>query len=123
MQPISGTPPPESAAFLLTEQSRLSEQGRLTSEQGNRATDGRLTNEQGRPVDQGRLEGSNPEFHDRCDMKTIQKTCSLFGLDPVVFMIVIVIISVLIFMIVMAIIIIILYRSDPLQCLPVDRTQ
>jgi len=80
-QPISGTPPPESAAFLLTEQSRLSEQGRLTLEQGNRATDGRLTNEQGRPVDQGRLEG-NPEFHDRCDMKTIQKTCSLFGLDP-----------------------------------------
>ena len=60
LQPISGTPPPESggvgAGFLLTDRGRASE---------------------------GRLEDA-PEFHDRCDIKTIQKTCSLFGLDPVI---------------------------------------
>ena len=71
LQPISGTPPPESAAFLLTD---------------GRPGDGRV-GEQGRGGEQGRLEGS-PEFHDRCDMKTIQKTCSLFGLDPVVFILI-----------------------------------
>ena len=31
-------------------------------------------------LDQGRPE---QQFQDRCDLKTIQKTCSLFGLDPV----------------------------------------
>ena len=63
LQPISGTPPPEpggvGAGFLLTDRGRASEQTG------------------------GRLEDA-PEFHDRCDIKTIQKTCSLFGLDPVI---------------------------------------
>jgi len=52
-QPISGTPPPESSGSAAAF----------------------LTGEQSR----------QEQFHlgqDRCDMKTIQKTCSLFGLDP-----------------------------------------
>ena len=56
-QPMAGTPPPESegaaAAFLQAEQGRHEQ-----------ALQDQL-------------------LHDKCDMKTIQKTCSLFGLDPV----------------------------------------
>merc|ERR1719436_1652454 len=53
---MAGTPPPESAgaagAFLQAQQGRHHQ----TSQ--------------------------DQQLHDKCDMKTIQKTCSLFGLDP-----------------------------------------
>jgi len=73
-QPISGTPPPESGAFLLSDQQQ---QG--GGRQGG-SNQGRLEARAAASEQVSRLDSET--FHDRCDMKTIQKTCSLFGLDP-----------------------------------------
>lgn len=83
-QPISGTPPPDAAGsaapFTLNMRDRP-----LPPIQGQEpaAPEPSFVNGHGK-IEAARFSGNHPQQqHDRCDMKTIQNTCALFGLDLV----------------------------------------
>lgn len=83
-QPISGTPPPDAAGsaapFTLNMRDRP-----LPPIQGQEAAqpEPSFVNGHGK-IEAARFGGNHhPQQHDRCDMKTIQNTCALFGLDLV----------------------------------------
>lgn len=75
-QPISGTPPPDALQNGL-----FLGKGRQGEEQG--LGKGRQGEEQGMVKGRQGEEQGMVNNADRCDLKTIQKTCSLFGLDLV----------------------------------------
>ena len=81
-QPISGTPPPDTAGaapFTMRDRPLPPIQAQETPEPSlvTRAGNGK--------IETGRFNGNHlPQQQlDRCDMKTIQNTCALFGLDLV----------------------------------------
>ena len=84
-QPISGTPPPDAAGsgapFTLNMRDRPLPpiQGQETA-----APEPSFVNGHGK-IEATRFSGNHhhQQQHDRCDMKTIQNTCALFGLDLV----------------------------------------
>ena len=76
-QPISGTPPPEgvgpsSTSFTAMRDRPLPSIVKETNNFSHHNNNGVFNN-------------SGQSHHDRCDFKTIQKTCALFGLDLVSF--------------------------------------
>ena len=80
-QPISGTPPPDALHNgLFLNKNRQNYQQQSLHEPGS-GVGGGMAGLAGHGMQQG--QGNITAGLDRCDFKTIQKTCSLFGLDLV----------------------------------------
>ena len=80
-QPISGTPPPDTAGSAAP--FTLNMRDRPLPPIKGQELEPSFVNGHGK-IEAGRFNGNHPQQqHDRCDMKTIQNTCALFGLDLV----------------------------------------
>ena len=82
-QPISGTPPPDTAGSAAP--FTMNMRDRPLPPIKGQEPEPSFVNGHGK-IEAGRFNGNHhpqQQQHDRCDMKTIQNTCALFGLDLV----------------------------------------